>query len=282
MLSRTYTNSTSDKTEKWKHTFFELKKKWTPVKTYFQSINYKQQALGFLLSSSLVFLVGDAIFIWWTCHSNERNVNKAIEFGTRPKLLEGEFILRPELENRLKKIFQLSKNFSSYHVICEEHGTGKTTLARKVVNDIGQGVIYIDFPKNFNDLGKEFGKALNITFKDDTSFTVQLLRKFLGKKGDGFGDSYYKWQRVIDTIKRVSRVYKEKHKKTPVIIYDNVNQLVYQNLKILDILQDDTKIKVDDRIYTVVFINKGSVVRRMQCEYVNFCAFLKINITYRI
>src|SRR3954454_438274 len=51
----------------------------------------------------------------------------------------------------------------------------QTTLLRIVANEVKKGVIYINFPENFNKLGDEFGRALNLTFEEDASFTVQLL-----------------------------------------------------------------------------------------------------------
>src|SRR3954454_15952975 len=145
----------------------------------------------------------------------------------------------------------------------------QTTLVRIVANEVGKGIIYINFPENFNKLGDEFGKALNLTFEEDASLTVQLLRKFFGwNKGDEFKNSYSKWERAMDVIKRASEVYKSNNKgRPPVIVYDNANQLINQNPKILDILQDGTKMNADDGKYIAVFVSsEGSLPRRMQCK----------------
>ena len=74
-----------------------------------------------------------------------------------------------------------------------------------------------------------------------------------------------KWESAMRALNHASAVYKAKHNKPMVIIYDNVNCLVHTNPEILDILQDDAKHNADDRKYTAVFVSgEGSVPRRMQ------------------
>ena len=63
-------------------------------------------------------------------------------------------------------------------------------------------------------------------------------------------------------------MYKAKHGKPPVIVYDNVSRLVNKSPEILDILQDDAKDNADNRKYVAVFVSsEGSVPRRMECKY---------------
>ncbi|GES84414.1 P-loop containing nucleoside triphosphate hydrolase protein [Rhizophagus clarus] len=110
-----------------------------------------------------------------------------------------------------KKIFQPDKNHANYHIVCEEHSTGKTTLVKIVANKIGKGVIYINIPENFNKLGNAFGKVLNLTFEED--------------------------ERAMNVIEHTSKIYKSNNKgRSPVIIYDNANQLINQNPEILYLL----------------------------------------------
>src|SRR4051794_23805290 len=105
-----------------------------------------------------------------------------MEKGTQPqsRVLAEEYISWTKDLERLKITFQLSKSHAYYHVICREHRTGKTTLLRIAASKIGKDVIYINFPENFNELGDEFGNALNLIFEKDSSLTVRLLQKFLG------------------------------------------------------------------------------------------------------
>ncbi|RGB28617.1 hypothetical protein C1646_819006 [Rhizophagus diaphanus] len=58
---------------------------------------------------------------------NFPNVDQYTQINTRSIVVE-----------RLKKIFQLNRNQSFYHVVCGEHGTGKTTLTRIASREVGQ------------------------------------------------------------------------------------------------------------------------------------------------
>ncbi|RIB08088.1 hypothetical protein C2G38_2272111 [Gigaspora rosea] len=149
-------------------------------------------------------------------------------------------------------------------MVCGEHGTGKTTLTRIASSEVEHGVIYIDVPANFNKLGEAFGKAINFTFEESISFTGQLMRKILGETNTNDKLKISEWERAMDAFKRASAVYKTKHNKPPVIIYDNLSRLVHINPEILDILQDDAKDNADDRKYIAVFVsNEGDVPRRI-------------------
>ncbi|CAG8594227.1 2543_t:CDS:2, partial [Paraglomus brasilianum] len=184
--------------------------------------------------------------------------------GTQPKTetADNELILRPEVTEHLKKIFQPVQNHSYYHVVCGEHGTGKTTLTTKVAREIGKGVIYVDTPADIEEFGNSFGKALNLIFDEDTMLTLRLKQKFFGDTKDEFDP---KWKRALRAFKHASEVYKAKHGKPPVIVYDNIGKIVNENPKILDILQDDAKKNADGRKYIAVFVSsEGSVPRRME------------------
>ncbi|CAG8741958.1 14456_t:CDS:2, partial [Acaulospora morrowiae] len=116
------------------------------------------------------------------------------------------------------------------------------------------------------NLGKAFGKAINLSFFGDISITVLLLREFLSGMGviDKSATSLYQWRSAMEIFRRASEVYKKKNHKPPVIIYDNVNRLVKDNAKILDILQDDAKDNADDSAYIAVFVSEGNVPKRLQ------------------
>jgi replication-associated recombination protein RarA len=121
----------------------------------------------------------DLLYAWYWNRCNENCLIETVEKSTQPKISD-EFIPRSLVEEGLKQIFQSPKNHSYYHVICGEHGTGKTTLARLMARKFGQGVIYIDVPTSLD----EFERALNFTFKEHISFTRQILQKILGRTKD--------------------------------------------------------------------------------------------------
>ena len=226
-------------------------------------------------------ILADFFFALVVNKVSEYRVSLALGNGTRPKVkvLEDELVLRPQITATLKKIFQPNEHQSYYHVVCGEHGTGKTTLTRMAAKDVGQGVIYVDIPSDFDNLGEAFGRAINLSFFEDISFTAILMRKVFAGMGVTSGEtviSLYQWRRVMKIFRRASAGYNAKHGKPPVIIYDNVSRLVNKNPEILDILQDDAKDNADDREYVAVFVSsEGKVPRRMECKYCLFFGALQ-------
>ncbi|CAG8460330.1 10615_t:CDS:2 [Acaulospora morrowiae] len=222
--------------------------------------------------TGLVGLISvDLLYAWYRNRCNERLLNETVEKGTRPEInvLGYELVSRPLVVDRLKKIFQPHRNHFFNHMIYGEPGSGKTTLTRIASNEVGHGVIYVDVPANFNEFGEAFRKAINFRFDERISFTEQLMRKILGKTNDKLKVS--EWERALKAFKRAGAVYKAKHNKPPVIVYDNVGRLVNKNPEILDILQDDAKDNVDDRKYITVFISsEWNVPRRMQAR--SYCS----------
>jgi hypothetical protein len=71
----------------------------------------------------------------------------------------------------------------------------------------------------------------------------------------------------LEAFKKAGVVYKAKHNKLPVIVYDNISGLIDIDPKVLDFLQDDAKMNADHRKYIAVFVSsEGSVPQRMQCK----------------
>ncbi|GBB88418.1 hypothetical protein RclHR1_00150014 [Rhizophagus clarus] len=221
-----------------------------------------------LISILSIFIPGDIIYAWGKNKYNVYLLNKTVKKGTRPKIdvSDDEFVPRPLVVDRLKKILQPNKNHSCYHVVCGEHETGKTTLIRNASREVGQGVIYVEIPadaEDIEDFGIAFGKSLNFAFEERISFMSQLMKKVLGDTNGK--DERPKWKRALEAFKCASAVYKAKHNKPSVIIYDNISKLVNMNPKVLDTLQDDAKMNADHREYIAIFVSsEGSVPRRME------------------
>ncbi|RIA89997.1 hypothetical protein C1645_738186 [Glomus cerebriforme] len=190
--------------------------------------------VGLLVSILIFFISGDVIYAWGRSKYNEYLLNKTVEEGIQPKIdiSNDEFVSRPLAVDRLKKILQPHRNHSYYHVICGEHGTGKTTLARIASNEVGCGVIYVDIPANPNQLGKAFRKAINFAF-EEVSYTGQMLRKI---KSDVNKPKISEWEKALEAFNHASEVYKAKHDKPMVIV-------------------DDAKYSADNRKYIAVFVS---------------------------
>src|SRR5205823_187718 len=142
-----------------------------------------------------------------------------------------------------------------------------------------------DIPSNFENWGKAFGKAINLSFFEDISVTWKIFfRMGMISESTRSAVSLYQWRRVMEIFRHASEVYKKRNHKPPVIIYDNINYIVKENLKILDMLQDDAKDNADNRAYVAVFVisTESSVpISRMECKYsIIFLCFRKI--TYRV
>ncbi|CAG8702367.1 12067_t:CDS:2, partial [Ambispora gerdemannii] len=157
----------------------------------------------------------DLLYAWYRNGCNERLLNETVEKGTRPEIdvSDDELVSRPLVVDHLKKIFQPYRNQSFYHMVCGEHGSGKTTLTRIASSEVGHGVIYVDVPANFEKFAEEFSRAINFTFEEHISFTAQLMKKILGYTNNKF--NYPKWVRAMEAFKRASAVYKKKHNKPP-------------------------------------------------------------------
>jgi hypothetical protein len=165
-LSSYHTISSPNNSNKWKSAW---KEKWVSVQAQLYSINWKKrmsESWELLLKGGAIFLVGDLIYLGWVNQTNARHVSKTLERGTQPEesVSKDKLISRPNVVERLKEIFQPNKDHSHYHVICGEHGTGKTTLTTKVAKEVGKGIIYVDAPADVEEFGKLFGKSINLIF----------------------------------------------------------------------------------------------------------------------
>ncbi|RHZ49943.1 hypothetical protein Glove_508g5 [Diversispora epigaea] len=229
---------------------------WKKMKNFFIII---VQLLG-------ISILTDFLFALIVNMISEYRINSVLENGTRPmpKVKKNKFVPRPQISATLNRIFQPDEDHSNYYVICGESGSGKTTLTTVEATNIGKGVIYVDIPPDFENLGKAFGKAINLSFFEDTSVVSLLMRKYFNVTNNT-SISLLQWKRVMEIFRDASVVYKAKHGKPLVIVYDNINRLVKENPKVLDILQDDAKDGADGMKYVAVFItSEGSVLRRMQ------------------
>ncbi|GBB88550.1 hypothetical protein RclHR1_01510001 [Rhizophagus clarus] len=229
----------------------------------------KRLPVSILVNLVIAGLVSvDLLYAWLLNKYNEHLVNNTVEKGTQPEIYisDDQLFPRPLVVDRLKKIFQPDRDQSFYHVVCGEYGTGKTILTKMASREVGQGVIYVEIPSDPSDhgmegFGKVFGESLNFKFEEHISFTALLMKRILGYNVD----EQSKWRKALKAFKNASAVYKAKHNKLPVIIYDNTSGLVDADPKILDTLQEDAKWSADNRKYIAIFVNnEDSVSSRMR------------------
>ena len=161
--------------------YFYFSKSLTPPRISSKKTVFDPIVVG-LSISFFGFIIGDVLFALFINMYNRRCLDKIVEKGTRPVVgvSDDKLIPRPEIIERLKNILQPCKDQSSYYVVCGEHGTGKTTLTRIASNEVGCGVIYVDIPANFEELGEAFRKAINFASVDHVSLLGRLMRKIDG------------------------------------------------------------------------------------------------------
>jgi hypothetical protein len=105
---------------------------------------------------------------------------------------EDEFVDRPDVVDVLRGLLRPPAVYKCYDLVIGNHGTGKTTLIRKVAHDL-DGVVYVEIPakKNEVEFEKSFGlaleKALNWT-PPKTSGSVLLLEKLFKREKDQPGE----------------------------------------------------------------------------------------------
>ncbi|RIA86433.1 P-loop containing nucleoside triphosphate hydrolase protein [Glomus cerebriforme] len=264
LFSKSYT---TNKSEKLKPGSFDLKNEEILTNSYLYNIN------EFLLSGSLLFIIGNIIYVYYESQTNVKRISETMEKGIQLKMLtDKNYISRFKDIEKLKKIFQPNETHSRYHIIYGKPGVGKTELIKEVVNEIGKGIIYINIPSEPYNLDNEFKKAFNFIFEENISFLAYIIRGICGQNSD---NSYYKWKKVLYEINHASKIYKEKYNKPPIIIYDNVDYLFHNNLKIFNMLQDDAKDNANNEQYIAVFIvNEKDVFDKM--KYYNYWTYRDI------
>ena len=99
------------------------------------------------------FVLGAALSLGYAYREglyNKKNVLNVVQQGYCPPPTDKETkaISRPDVEKVLRSVLCPKKGEQSnmYYLVTGEHGTGKTTIVRKVCREADGGVIYIDVP----------------------------------------------------------------------------------------------------------------------------------------
>jgi ATPase family associated with various cellular activities (AAA) len=110
-------------------------------------------------------------YVSYIAYEDEKKLKNTLKFGNRPSvdIEKSVFIDRPTLSKELKAMLSPKPHGKClYYVISGEHGTGKTSMIKKVCNEIGSGVIYVDVPDDVNDFEKAFASATGFDFRENT------------------------------------------------------------------------------------------------------------------
>ena len=87
----------------------------------------------------------DLSFASWYNRWNESILLHTFEHGSCPELnvMREQLIYREVVIKKLRRIFELISDHSSYHIVVRNHRTGKTTVVRQYARDVGKVVIYV-------------------------------------------------------------------------------------------------------------------------------------------
>lgn len=230
--------------------------------------------------------------------NNDSRLIKNVKEGTRPEInvSADELFPRPIIVSHLKAIFQPAKNQSRYYTVCGEPGTGKTTLIKLALKEVGRGVVYVDVPPFVNDFGETFGEAINFAFEEDVSLNNQLRRKLSGTNSEFIPLLHFyniqltlisflidesdepKWVRALITFQLAAKAYNVKYDIPAVIVYDNVDRL---DPKTIRILQNSAKDNADSQTYIALFVSsEGSVLKIMEGNIVIIFFSLRNSVIY--
>ncbi|CAG8762072.1 4952_t:CDS:2, partial [Rhizophagus irregularis] len=197
---------------------------------------------------------------------NKHQLIKTVTKGVQPEIniLPLHYIPRPEITEELKKIFK--KPFSEYYVIYGNYGIGKTTLIKTILKEIDQGVIYVDIPTNLNKLNEAFEKAFNFKFHGFI-LTKYILQKIFNKN---FEFKFFNWIKSLEILEESAEIYKKKYNKPLIIIYNNADQLVTEDLKILSTFQSRAISNAKIEKYISIFVcNNNNTLKKLSSQEID-------------
>ena len=134
-----------------------------------------------------IFLLGGVYYAYYANRIREKNIRSAFDKGAVPTVEESTFVERKKVSQDIESIIQPRKGYSNYDLIVGNHGTGKTTLVRKVGHE-HHGIIYVDVPENLS-FDMAFKKALRWS-PPITSWSDVLLKKIFQFEKPREGEIY--------------------------------------------------------------------------------------------
>ncbi|KAF8539504.1 hypothetical protein BDD12DRAFT_882193 [Trichophaea hybrida] len=170
----------------------------------------------------------------------------------------------------------LTSALSTYHVIIGYHGTGKSTLIRKIAGEI-PGIIYVLIPpskpvKCEEVLTAAFKNALNWQ-EPGISYANMMWNNIMGRqiyKPDDIPTT--NWRRVFEDIEHAATKFKAKHNQNAVLVFDNINVIAEADKELLAVLHGFAKIATHLGLFIVVFVCSDGVT---PFQMRNFLMYMK-------
>ena len=160
----------------------------------------------------------------------------------------------------------------NYDVVVGNHGTGKSTIVKKIAKETpGAVYVFIKPLANINKaMTKAFIEALNweepqITWREVVLKTVFQSSANRRTPADNDNDNEPDFMRLLDDFEHFAAKYKAETGSPAVLVLDNTNVLIAKYPEILDMLQDQAKTACDMDLYKVVFVcSDGTAPIRME------------------
>ncbi|CAJ0843030.1 16717_t:CDS:2 [Entrophospora sp. SA101] len=152
------------------------------------------------------------------------------------------------------------EQYCRYFLILGKLGTGKTTLIQSTILNLQEpkGVVHFVCPSNVKEFAKNLAQHLNCElypFKLRDIVVPNAIRK----EQDNHSE-YSNWNLLSIQLLDTTYNYMKKYKHPMVLILDQVDRIVMNDQKFIEILQDFAKDCADESSLIVVFIASEGLV----------------------
>lgn len=208
-------------------------------------------------ASALGLIIGDTGYAYWCGKIWEQKIQAAVQPVAVPD--PPDFVERPAMSNMVRSTI-LSRT-GNYGVVVGGHRTGKSRIVKKIAKET-PGAIYVfiePFGNMYEATTSAFIWALNweepcITWREvilQTIFQYSANRRIPAGNDNAHVSSFVK---LFGAFEHFAAKYKAETRSRAVLVLNNINVLIAEDPKILDMLQDKAKKACSENLYKVVFM----------------------------